>query len=180
MNIGITNIRSFKVDDGNGGKKDKAYLEMSIRPPHMESATYTITKNENKENDNAPDFYINYSFNKRGENYPRVRAGALWNKSSDGELEYKGGHIESPLFANGKMYIAVFEAKQREGFPPPTHRHDVAWSPPRQTQESSEYSQTNQTYQAPTQNQTQSYQPQAQTQSSQVPTIEIDEDEIPF
>ncbi|PHQ89538.1 MAG: hypothetical protein COB42_06855 [Sulfurimonas sp.] len=170
MNIGITNVKSFQVDDGNGGKKEKQFLEMSIRPPHMQSATYTITANKNKENENAPDFFINFSFNRKGENYPRARVGALWNKvSQDGATEYKGGHIESPLFQNGKIYVSVFEAKLIEGFAPPKHRHNVVWSPPRENKKEEEYSQVTQTYIAP-----------QQTQNKEVPTIEVDEDEDVF
>ncbi len=175
MNIGVTNAKSFKVDDGNGGKKDKSYLEMSIRPPFMESATFTITTNANKENDNAPDFFINYSFNRRGENYPRARVGALWNKTSkDGDTTYIGGHIESPLFATGKMYISIFKAKAFDNSPPPKHRHDVVWSPPLAQNNDTDYSQHSQepqTYQAPAN--------QAQKQEG-VPIVEIEEDEIPF
>lgn len=173
MNIGITQIKTFKIDDGAGGKKDKSYLEMSIRAPFMESATFTISKNEKKESESAPDFLINFSFNRKGENFPRSRAGALWNKVSENNLEYVGGHIESPLFPSGKIYISLFLAKQYENMPPLTHRHDVVWSPPRQAsaaQDSNqEYSQT-----------PQSYKPQDQTQSGEVPVIDIDEDDIPF
>ena len=175
MNVGVVNKKSFQTSDGNGGKKNQAYLEMSIRPPFMTSATFTITLNKDKTKENAPDYHINYSYNRRGENYDRVRVGALWNDVSEAGNEYKRGHIESPMFPNGKMYIAVVEARQIEGMPPPTQSHNVLWSPPRadssEIQNSNGYNQTPQSYQAPTQN---------IQHSSAVPAIDIDEDEIPF
>jgi len=189
MNIGVTNIRTFKVSDGQGGKREKQYLEMSIRPPFMQSATFTITKNDKGDNENAPDYLINYSYNRKNEKYPRARVGALWNKTSqDGQTTYIGGHIESPLFATGKIYISVFAAKAFEGMPPPTHRHDVVWSPPLSTNQNDEanygeYQQQAKSYQAPQQQSYQSpvQQPAAQMPSSNsVPVIDIDEDEIPF
>lgn len=77
MNIGVINKKSFEINEG-GVKKKKSYLEMSIRPPFMESATFTLTANTNRDNEAAPDFIINYSFNRRNEKYRRARVGAIW------------------------------------------------------------------------------------------------------
>lgn len=46
MNIGVINKREITTSNGAPHK----YLEMSIRPPFMESATFTINPNKKKEN----------------------------------------------------------------------------------------------------------------------------------
>ena len=172
MNIGVINTRSFKVDDGQGGKKEKSYLEMSIRPPFMNFCTFTISANKYKINENEPDYLINFSFNRKGESFPRVRASALWNKTSkDGSTNYIGGQIESPVFPGGKLYISIFEAKEKEGFPPPTHKHDVVWTP------SKENTKTNDYYDVPTVYETvQTHQSMPEGSAP----IDISDDEIPF
>ena len=161
MNIGVINKKYFEIKEG-GEKKKKQYLEMSIRPPFMESATFTLTQNANKENEAAPDFIINYSYNRRNEKYRRVRVGAIWNDTSEGGLAYKRGHIESPVFPGGKMYFAIFEAKPFDGEDSAsiTWTHEVVWSPPKEKDENE-----NSEKQAP---------PQHNYEEN------IDEDEIPF
>ncbi|NOQ32433.1 MAG: DUF736 family protein [Helicobacteraceae bacterium] len=167
MKIGITTVQTI----GQGENKT-TYLQMSVRPPFMESATFTITKNTNEQKaENEPDYYINYSFNRKNEKFPRVRAGAIWDKVSDnGQTEYKSGVIESPIFQNGKIHIAIFEAKPIDENTPLTHRHDVVWSPPQLNQ--------NNEQQKHSQAQTQGTTNMPSTNS--IPTIDIDEDEIPF
>lgn len=161
MNIGVINKREIPIGDG----KTHKYLEMSVRPPFMESATFTISPNKKKENSEKvePDFNIYYSYNRKGEKYRRVKVGAIWNKTSDDGIEYKSGNIQSPIFPNGILYFSIFTAKPLEGESPEsiTWTHDVIWSPQRPTEEQNR-------------NNTET------TQKQQLTEIDIDENEIPF
>jgi len=133
MKIGHVQKRSYKA-----GEEVKSYLEMIVRPPMMESATFTVSVNKDKVNANEPDFNIWYSFNRKGEKYPSTKVGALWNKVSDKGTEYKNGSIECPAVPGGKLNISVFATKVKEG-EEIDWSHDVLWSPPR-AQESGGYS----------------------------------------
>ena len=129
MTIGNVIKKSFK-----SGDKDITYIEMIVRPPFSQSATFTITKNKNKDKETAPDWYINYSYNRKGESYRRVRAGALWEKTKD-DLKYKTGYIESPIFANGKINITLFKpTKFEDEKDEPFWLYDVVYNAPTQEQ----------------------------------------------
>jgi hypothetical protein len=78
MTIGNVIQKSFEKD----GKAVK-YIEMIIRPPFMQSASFTISENKNKDKENAPDYFINFSYNRKDETFRRVRVGSLWNKVSE-------------------------------------------------------------------------------------------------
>ena len=130
MNIGYVKHKT----NGLTGAERKEWFELGIRMPFMESATFTISANKKKENSTKqePDFKIYYSYNRKGEKYRRVEAGALWNRTTDdGLLEYKSGNIQNPLFPNGILYFSVFAAKPFEGENPEniTWSHDVIWTP---------------------------------------------------
>jgi uncharacterized protein (DUF736 family) len=119
----------------NEENKEIKFIEMLIRPPFMKSEVFVITHNKKKDNENAPDWYINYSYNKKDENFRRVRVGALWNKKKD-EVEYKTGFIETPAIQGGKIYITLFKAKQFEGEKQaPNWLYDVIWNVPQQHKE---------------------------------------------
>lgn len=160
MNIGVINKREILISDG----KTHKYLEMSIRPPFMESATFTISPNKKKENNEKaePDFKIYYSYNRKNEKYRRVEVGAIWNKVSEGGIEYKSGNLQSPIFPGGILYFSIFAAKPFEGesLESITWTHEVIWNPYRPNEEgnknNTELKEINENY------------------------IEIDEDEIPF
>lgn len=164
MKIGHISKRSYKA-----GEETKSYLEMIVRPPMMESATFTVSSND-KKNPNEPDFNIWYSFNRKGERYPSTKVGALWNKESDSGVKYKNGSIECPAVPGGKLSISIFEAKVKEG-ESIDWSHDVLWSPPR-AQSDNGYSDGG--YAAP-------YTPPPVVyEKSAMPDVEINEDEIPF
>lgn len=167
MKIGHISKRTYKA-----GEETKSYLEMIIRPPMMESATFTIVANKEKKNQNEPDFNIWYSINRKGERYPSTKVGALWNKISDQGVEYKSGSIECPVVDGGNMYIAVFPSKVNEG-EEITWSHDVLWSPPKQ--QSDNYSGNyGGGYAAPT------TKPVVVVQDTRGNVTEIPSDEIPF
>ena len=149
MNIGTIKRKSYK---------DKPYFELSINMAFMPKATFTVRANEDKQNDNAPDFHIYYKLERK------TRVGAIWNKVTDAGMEYKQGHIETPFAQNGKLEIAIFASKKLDNEDvAPTWTHDVVWSAPRPASQDNNQTQNTQ---APTQN--------------SVTVIDIDEDEIPF
>lgn len=168
MTIGVVTREEMFIGTGDN-KKTHKYLQLSIRPPFMTSATFTITTNKKKQGENEPDFIIYYSFNRKGEKFRRARVGAIWNKIKE-DLEYKAGVIESPLFPNGKLNFSLFKAKPLEGEDPNslTWIYDAIWSPynpnaNNQSQTDGEYSQA-----------------QSSNTSNNIPEYDIDEDEIPF
>lgn len=160
MNIGVINKKQIIVNE-----KPHQYLEMIIRPPFMESATFTVSVNKKKEDSEKkePDFKIYYSYNRKGESYRRIEVGAIWNKITNDGLKYKSGNIQSPIFPNGTLYFSIFEAKPFEGEKPEsiTWSHEVVWTPYRPNEEQSSNN-SNSNY-----NQNTNYD-------------EIDESEIPF
>lgn len=192
MTIGHISMQSF-IDKAT--EKQVKYLEMVIRPPMMESATFTIqhVKPEAKKNENEPDYVIWYRAPQKSKYpYPSARVGALWNKvGKESGLEYKGGHIEHPLAPSGKIYIAVYAAKPKEGETLP-YSHDVVWSAPmRSTQ--NDYAYEDGGYAAPSyrdipvtvqnaQGQTTATTSMARNPlpENNLPEIDINEDEIPF
>lgn len=165
MKIGHVSKKFYK-----SGEETKSYLEMIIRPPFMESATFTVSANREKQNPNEPDFNIWYSFNRKGEKYPSTKVGALWNKVSDKGTEYKNGSIECPAVAGGKLNISVFAAKVNEG-EEIEWSHDVLWSPPVKQEESGSYGGG---YAAPV------GKPVVEMRDADGNTTVIPEDEIPF
>jgi uncharacterized protein (DUF736 family) len=168
MNIGNVTKKSFNVGTGADAKVQK-YLEMIVRPPFMESATFTISQNKKKENDNAPDWNIFYSYNRRGDKFRRAKVGAIWDKTKD-DLQYKTGHIETPLMPNGRLNITLFKAKQLEGETvAPTWAYDVVWTFYKADDDND--SNTSSNYNAPAYH---------DAPTSNIPEIDIDTDEIPF
>ncbi len=168
----IGHIRKEKSKDG------KTWLVMDLAMPLAGRTRVTISPNDKKQPGSMqPDYYLWYNMNARGQNhYKSARVGALWNKrSKDGSVEYKDGYIEHPFAQNGKINIAVFQAKQ-EGETPPAYTHEVTWNPPRH--ENTAYDTA---YAEPAYTQSE---PATQTQPDphpkELPEIDIDEDDIPF
>lgn len=191
MTIGHISKQSF---EDKGTKKLVSYLEMVIRPPMMESATFTIqhVKPETKRNENEPDYIIWYRAPQKSKYpYPSARVGALWNKiGKESGLEYKGGHIEHILAPGGKINIAVYVAKPKEGETLP-YSHDVVWSAPKPQSNEGGYSDGG--YAAPytpppvtikdpqgNVTGTTTLPPREKMPENNLPEIDINEDEIPF
>ncbi len=112
MNIGYVKHKN----NGKDGAERKEWFELGIRPPFMESATFSMHKNQNKQNSNEPDYTIWTNYNRKGESFRGVKVGGLWRKvQKDGKTPYFTGVIESPAFTTGKLNITLFEAKVFEG-----------------------------------------------------------------
>jgi len=169
MNIGVVNQKIIQVGSGEG-KKQIPYLEMLIRPPFMQWASFTISQNKKKAKENEPDWNIYYSFNGKGEKYPRTRCGAIWDKIKD-DLKYKTGYVDMVGGENGRLNITLFQAKHLEGQDPEsiTWAYDVVWNHYKGENEESTTSSNNS-------NATPSY----GKNETPIPEIDIDMDQIPF
>lgn len=165
MNIGIVKKNKYNVIDSAGNSQPKEYLEMIIDLPFVGRDNFTISVNKKKDSDNKPDYNIYRSFNRKGEKYRGQKVGSIWNKLSDTGIPYKNGHIEMPLFENGRMSISIFESKpmEHETQEQITWTHDVIWTPYRPNDKDEDKKGNS----------------QAQIPSS-IPEIEISDDEIPF
>lgn len=99
-------------NNGKDGAERKEWFELGIRPPFMESATFSMHKNKDKRNSNEPDYTIWTNYNRKGEKFRGVKVGGFWKKvQRDGVTPYFTGVIESPAFVNGKLNITLFETK---------------------------------------------------------------------
>ena len=128
MNIGYVKHKT----NGMTGDDRKEWFELGIRPPFMESATFSMHKNKSKQNANEPDYTIWTNYNRKGENFRGVKVGGLWKKlQKDKVTAYFTGVIESPAFATGKLNITLFEAKvfQGENAADIDWIYDVNWQP---------------------------------------------------
>jgi uncharacterized protein (DUF736 family) len=128
MNIGYVKHKSNGVE----GEGRKEWFELGIRPPFMQSATFSMHKNKNKTKATEPDYKIWTNYNRKGENFRGVEVGALWKKvQRDGVTPYFAGHIETPAVGTGKLYISLFETKlfQGEKAADIDWIYDVNWQP---------------------------------------------------
>lgn len=108
MNIGYVKHKT----NGAEGADRKEWFELGIRPPFMESATFSMHKNKDKSKATEPDYTIWTNYNRKGEKFRGIKVGGLWKKlQKDGTTPYFTGVIESPAFANGKLNITLFETK---------------------------------------------------------------------
>lgn len=128
MNIGYVKHKT----NGMTGAERKEWFELGIRPPFMESATFSMHKNNDKKNSNEPDYTIWTNYNRKGESFRGVKVGGLWRKvQKDGKTQYFTGVIESPAFATGKLNITLFETKvfENEKAADIDWIYDVNWQP---------------------------------------------------
>lgn len=130
MNIGAVKFKTNGLD----GEARREWYELIIRPPFVQSATFSVHPNKNKSKDSEPDYKIWSNYNRKGEHFRGVEVGALWKKlSKDRKTSYLNGFVESPAFANGKLNITLFETKKfdNEDASKIDWLYDVNWQPPR-------------------------------------------------
>ncbi len=127
MNIGFVKQEQFTKD----GAVVK-YLKLNIRDIGVKFSA-TISKINEKSQDNSPDYHIYANINRRGEHYSRVQIGALWMKTSEKGNAYMSGYIESIAFPDGKIYISIVKYTPREGMPAEDKIYNVLWSPPQKS-----------------------------------------------
>lgn len=102
---------------GIGTKVEEGKFQFTVAAPFLPALQMTMVRNDS-EVAKAPRYHFLYG----GE-----RCGAMWRRTPNGGGEsYLSGHIESPLFAGGKLEVAAFVAKVGgEGL------MDLVWTPPR-------------------------------------------------
>ncbi len=152
------------------------WLEMTIRVP-FGSCTLTITKRKPRkdgDSDNAPQYDIYFSPNRKGETFDRMKVGSLWMKTSEKGNPYISGYIETPLSASGKMYISIVKYIHQEGMRSQPYLYKVLWSP---EEKKKDYNDNYQAAYTPPPRDTR----QDTTTSTGIPVeIDISEDDIPF
>ena len=110
-NIGFirTEVAEFKADDGTD--KKVIWQECYFFVPGMEKFTAKLTKNKNKNSDNAPDYFLyrRSKFNK-SVSFRDIKIGALWIKSKTVDnvtTKYMTGNM---LLGAEEVNIGVFKA----------------------------------------------------------------------
>lgn len=160
MLVGYLKKRTLEIKEGG----EKKYIAGSLLFPLAPRLDITLSKN-NSDNQDAPAFYI-MANKPKGWNGGKQRIGALWldtvanpASSRDGET-YMRGHIETPLVPQERIYVAVFAAKASFEGETVERDYDVLWSPMPKKKEDD--------------------QDQPAQHSNGLPTVDIDDDEIPF
>ncbi len=174
MKIGFIRQESLNVKDGENTKVVK-WLECYFRFAGAMPFQVKMSKNKKDENStaNQPDYnlYMRGNLNKY-DTFRDLPIGALWLGTTvkDGEtLNFMTGYIESPIF--NKLNIAVWRAKPNYEGEKLGYMYDInSMEDKPQDENQNNYTQYQQPQQAP----------QAQIQDGDTPTIDIDDDEIPF
>lgn len=138
MNIGAVKHKT----NGKEGDERKEWFELIIRPPFMDSHTFSMHKNTRKQRDSEPDYKIWTNYNRKGEKFRGIEVGAVWKKKSrDGNTTFLSASIESPAFASGKINVTLFETKVFEGESAADIDwiYDVVWKPQTNNQSNSNY-----------------------------------------
>lgn len=172
MNIGRVYNETYKDKDG----KDVLNRVMDIRTLDMRKR-FTISINKNKYDgkkvkvgmEDKPDFHIWYNFSNKGESLPSEIVGSIKKAVSDKGTQYLKGYIQDPGFANGTLWVAIFECDDDKKIAH-NHTHNVSWTPPKSNRSQNNHYQ-------------QSAQPnyyENTTHIDDVPEYEIEDDEIPF
>lgn len=101
---------------GIGTKLEEGKYAFTVAAPFLPSAQITMERNAEQTGDQP-----RYHFAAGGE-----RCGAMWKRTPRGGGDtFLQGHIESPVFPEGKLHVAAFVSK--EG----AHQMDLVWSAPR-------------------------------------------------
>jgi len=126
MQIGYAQKREMVVQQDDESRK-VSYYEMNIRVLFGKSEKFTLSRNKS-EHENAPYFNI-YAYNQKGWINRKLKAGALWLKTTDEGTQFLAGHIETPMVAGGKMQISLWRAKPLYDSENVDWEYDVVWKP---------------------------------------------------
>lgn len=159
MQIGFVKKREIALRGEEGETKRVSYYEMTIKPVFGASAKFTLNKNKS-DKENAPLYNI-YAHNERGWINRKMKVGALWIRETDEGKSFMSGMVETPLVGDGKLYISLWRAEAMYKGEVVDWEYDVVWKPytPPKDEEQS---------------------PRKVPVEIVTPSINIDEDEIPF
>ena len=100
---------------GIGTKIAEGKFQFNVAAPCLPALQLTMERFESSV-EKAPRYRFFYG----GEN-----CGAMWWRTTkDGGVDYLQGHIESPVFPDGKLQVAAFSSKENPG-----NEMDLVWSP---------------------------------------------------
>lgn len=112
MNIGYLTSQDTQNANGEIIKRITGVIYIPFLQPQSISLIQIGTQAKSK-NQNMPDFHITYGVSKEHLKTQQI-IGAFWKKISKNGIEYLSGYITSPLFLNGRIYIAGFTPMNSE------------------------------------------------------------------
>ena len=125
MNVGYFKNQTFKGQDG----KEINFIGGMINIPFLrpiECSLIPTPDDELVKNQNAPIYKI-VLFKPKNYEGARQVIGGIWAAiSKDGNTSYFKGHIETPLVAGGRIYLALFSPKEPNGL-----MFEATWSAPK-------------------------------------------------
>jgi hypothetical protein len=176
-NIGFIRMEKATVQEG-GNSKEVKWMEVYFMIPGFERFTAKLSKNNNKNGENSPDYYLyrRAKFNKNV-SFRDYKIGTLWLKEKDvngSKEKYMTGRM---ILGTQEVSIGVFKAKPLYEGEQVNYLYDVVLFPDNEKQNT--YSDSNdntyhETVEPPVQNN------QYVNNETTLPTVEIDEEEIPF
>ncbi|MGG7047969.1 MULTISPECIES: DUF736 family protein [unclassified Campylobacter] len=129
MNIGYFTNRQY-TDESSG--KTINFIGGSINLPFLNPINVILSPTNDEElknNTNLPIFKILLYKGKTWQGSQQV-IGGVWNNISKDGKHYLRGHIESPVFSGGRLYIALFKPQQESNL-----LYEVVWSAPIKSQQ---------------------------------------------
>lgn len=130
MNVGYFKNQTFKAQDGKEAKFIGGMINIPFLRP-IECGLIPTPDDELAKNQNAPIYKI-VLFKPKNYEGARQIIGGIWNAvSNDGKTNYFRGHIETPLVAGGRVYLALFTPKEPNGL-----MFEATWSAPKKNNNS--------------------------------------------
>ena len=125
MNVGYFKHKTVKDQNGVEQKFIGGMINIPFMRP-IECSLIITPPEELAGNQKAPIYKIAL-YKPKGWEVSRQIIGGIWSAvSKDGKVNYFKGHIETPLVAGGRVYIALFEPKEDNGL-----MFEVTWSAPK-------------------------------------------------
>lgn len=161
--------------------ENNIWLKGTIRAAGMRPFDFKMAKVKEKKQENSPDYEIYLFVNNAKEKFRQPKIGALWKKQSETTGEpYMSGHIESPAFLNGTIYIAITKAKPFFENENVTWLYDILWSAPNSKSKNSSSDEQLPQSDKPDVNNVQVAYTDPSAQPKPLPATQINDDEIPF
>ena len=125
MNVGYFKHKTVK--DQNGAEQKFIGGMINIQFMGAVKCSLVVTSEEEVAGNQKAPIYKIAQYKPKGWEGSRQFIGGIWSAvSKDGKVNYFKGHIETPLVAGGRVYIALFEPKEDNGL-----LFEVTWSAPK-------------------------------------------------